>query len=667
MRVDLQQLRAVAVVVVILNHLGARWVPGGFLGVDLFFVVSGYVITRSMLLDPSLPSTRAQFFLRFWVRRAFRLWPMLFATVIAITGISILTDLIPQSSLLTGTASLFGASNIWLLERQMEYFSLDASRDWFMHTWSLAVEEQIYLLLSLTFAILGGSRIQESHQRRSALLKLLVVMTLVSAFLAISANEILRFYSMQTRFYQVGVGTVIALLPTSQTLIKRNYLWSRRALVFIGLGGIMILFLVQQRPGVYGSLIVSALSGMVIWGTNHHQRTCGFISSQLLNRIGDRSYALYLVHWPCQRFADATMVNGLARTICSLCLTVVISFAGFRWIESPTRHRWRALRLRNATAIALVGLLLMGAIMFSSYTYMQRSIISSKRDPASQSVCTRSVAPNWVIGDSHLGVILHEIAMAFDGNCKLVGEIGFNVLFDSSVIGNVREGQVSRSVSLRNIDRLNSEIRISKPRVVLVTHFLTGLMSSPDTAQASANWVAIEWQDQEGRRISRELFLSKFELMLRDLTQVVASNGGTLIVSSPPPDFNWLSEPNDTYSNFDFEILCDRGFTSTTHVRIVSQCEIWRKEAEMSRAEYLTRSVEIHRILNDMQHQNKSFVHFQIGNLFCSSFLCSNFKNGEPVYLDDDHVNFRGAHLIGVKFQSLLVELGLRAPSTRGN
>ena len=156
-RAGIQALRGLSVLAVILNHLGLPWIPGGYLGVDIFFVISGFVITTSFLRNTQ-PSSRLESFSDFWLRRFFRLWPSLFAVVLVTAAFLVLTSAARPGSILTGLASLFGLANFRLLLGRLEYFALDTNADWFMHLWSLSVEEQIYLMLSLVFVAVLGTR-----------------------------------------------------------------------------------------------------------------------------------------------------------------------------------------------------------------------------------------------------------------------------------------------------------------------------------------------------------------------------------------------------------------------------------------------------------------------------------------------------------------------------
>ena len=205
LRQDIQQLRAIAVLAVIANHLGATWLPGGYLGVDIFFVVSGFVITNSMLSGSMEATSRLQFFTNFWVRRVFRLWPMLFITVLSTCALILVTELGPKDSFVTGIASLFGVANLRLLFGRLDYFALDTGSDWFMHTWSLAIEEQVYLVLSLVFLIFGGVRIKASSSSLRVITAVMGVLVIASVYFS--------FAPFTTEFVSMNNAKVAPTLP----------------------------------------------------------------------------------------------------------------------------------------------------------------------------------------------------------------------------------------------------------------------------------------------------------------------------------------------------------------------------------------------------------------------------------------------------------------------
>src|SRR6478735_7499820 len=155
-RPDVDGLRALAVVAVIINHFSNTLLPGGYLGVDIFFVISGFVITASLVHQQS--KNCFEFLVAFYVRRVKRLLPALVVFVIVI-GVSIcLFDPAPELSLKTGASSLLGLSNLYLLRQSTDYFAPSTALNPFTHTWSLGVEEQFYFLFPVVVWFSGITR-----------------------------------------------------------------------------------------------------------------------------------------------------------------------------------------------------------------------------------------------------------------------------------------------------------------------------------------------------------------------------------------------------------------------------------------------------------------------------------------------------------------------------
>ena len=150
-RQDIQQLRGIAVLAVIVNHLGVDWLPGGYLGVDVFFVVSGYVITHSMLTGNTQAISRLRFFAQFWVRRVFRLWPMLFATVLATSALLIVTGLGRPDTFITGIASLVGLANLRLL----------------LMSWRVHLAKKTSEIKSASWVLASQATAQKRHSEKS--------------------------------------------------------------------------------------------------------------------------------------------------------------------------------------------------------------------------------------------------------------------------------------------------------------------------------------------------------------------------------------------------------------------------------------------------------------------------------------------------------------------
>ena len=210
-RADLDGLRGLAVLAVVIYHLCPPWLPGGFVGVDVFFVLSGYVVTGVLLAGqpaPPLPTL-----LGFYARRLKRLLPNLLLCLVS-TALTFAL-LVPPSDqtnriFRTGLRALFGWSNVYLNGKETGYFDVDTSLNPFTHTWSLGVEEQFYLVFPLLLLLglaLGRGR------RRGAVLTVLAasVASLLHAISLMPGSSQSAFYLMAPRFWELAIGGLLAL------------------------------------------------------------------------------------------------------------------------------------------------------------------------------------------------------------------------------------------------------------------------------------------------------------------------------------------------------------------------------------------------------------------------------------------------------------------------
>ena len=364
---QIQGLRALAAIVVTLFH--ARLVPGGFIGVDIFYVISGYLITGLILRE--IESTGHLNLNAFYQRRIKRLLPtsvfVLFAT--ALVGWFVL-PVITRDSL---GRDLFAASayisNYLFAWWQNDYQNLNATPSPFIHYWSLAVEEQFYLVWPLFILLLARSG------KRIVLIGISTItgLSLLLSIYQTQTSPIWAFYSLPTRAWELGVGALLLFIPKK--------IFGNKFLPWIGLIGIVISSLYFDEktafPGVNAALPVFATALLIatisIWPPIFNDISNNRISQWL----GKISYPLYLWHWPALVLPSSAIGRPLRvreRLVC-IVLTVVLAHFTNKFIEEPLRHRKFASRkiYQAALATTLVSLLT-GILIAMSAT----SIISTK-------------------------------------------------------------------------------------------------------------------------------------------------------------------------------------------------------------------------------------------------------------------------------------------------
>lgn len=335
-RRDIDGLRAVAVLPVVLFHFGISAIPGGFTGVDIFFVISGYLITGSLLDDLE----RGQFsIVGFYWRRARRILPaLIFVTLLA--SIAALFILLP-SDLHEFSLSVIAASTFWsniYFWKTSNYFSIDAELRPLLHTWSLSVEEQYYIFAPILMFLIY----RYFAKRWLTILLPIILGSFVLAIMATWLAPNAGFYLLPTRIWELMLGAVL--------MLKRPPPLSNRFLMeLIGLAGFGLLaigfFTISESdpfPG-YNALYPCLGTALLIYvGQNTPSVTVTrILEVRPLVWIGLISYSLYLVHWPINAFAHYLSLQKLDPSVTVAMTVASFALAAFSWkyIEQPFRQK----------------------------------------------------------------------------------------------------------------------------------------------------------------------------------------------------------------------------------------------------------------------------------------------------------------------------------------
>jgi peptidoglycan/LPS O-acetylase OafA/YrhL len=355
-------LRGIAVLFVVIFHAGLN-LPGGFTGVDVFFVISGFVIGGVLLAE--LEETGRIDPARFYARRVRRLLPALalMLSVVALAGVLLAPVGGDHEGGITGIlASLFSA-NIYLLRNGAGYFAADQALNPFLHTWTLAVEEQFYVLFPTLLAlswVTGRRRRRRSRQFSAALV--IAVVSLISLAWALelssgppggaTSQERFSFYGSPTRAWEFGFGALLVLLSP---VLRRAPVALGTAAGIGGLGAIVVgAFSIQNTssyPNLGTLLPTGGACALLAAGTMDKEGVSRLVAVRPLVWVGDLSYSWYLWHWPFIVFAVALWpTQRVPVSTAAAVLSLLPAWASLRYVENPIR---RNRRLAGGRVLAL--------------------------------------------------------------------------------------------------------------------------------------------------------------------------------------------------------------------------------------------------------------------------------------------------------------------------
>lgn len=646
-RADIDGLRATAVIPVLLFHFGIPYLPGGFVGVDVFFVISGFLITGIIhrdILDGSFS------IIQFYERRIRRILPALAAVVLATTIVAYFMFM-PQTFKDFGQSlaalGVFSSNLMFYLESG--YFDSGSWSKPLLHTWSLSVEEQYYIAMPLILVLV-------SRFSRSRLILILVVLAAISFYCNLRAStgqSSFAFYMPITRAWELLAGGLVAL-----HLVKHKpSIW---VCTFASLIGVLMLlfsylYISEEMPfpGIVVMIPVLATALLIYGGSDGNNIVNYLFTAKPFVYIGNISYSLYLVHWPLVVFWIYYSDEELAfyESVVLFVTSFVLAHLCWKYIETPFRDRsWIARRLAFSYAIALMlSFLLVGIYIATENGIPSRletnvRLASEFQENPNRSLCHQKSAiqikdgdycvlgndskPSFaLIGDSHADALStsivdavvnsgESIAIFTRGGCRPFNT-GFELerqcgIFDGNELENASCNERSMQQCNRfNVAAFEEAANLDVDTIVLSARWASQYFGTGskryDYCYSSKNYP--ECSQKNNKSVFKDEF-NRTLVSLRNIEKVV--------VLGPTPEYR------------------------DSIPELAGKAALFSRPLENLDWEFAFRGKEP---LEDMATIAEKFTNTEVVDfypLFCSDSSCSFLKDGKSLYADAHHISVYG-------------------------
>ncbi|KZR91702.1 O-acetyltransferase OatA [Synechococcus sp. MIT S9509] len=643
-RPEIDGLRAFAVIVVIINHFNKDILPGGYLGVDIFFVISGYVITSSLLGRPS--KDFKDFISGFYERRIKRLVPAL-SVFVLITSIAIcLFDPSPDASLKTGLTSLFGLSNLYLLKQSTDYFAQSTEFNVFTHTWSLGVEEQFYVIFPFLIWFSGFGRQTKNGVRNLFLAVGVLTMTSLIGFLYLyPVNQPAAYFWMPTRFWEMAAGCLIFIVFHRHTSLEQ-FLAKFPPLLLVAL-----MIGVMYRPmsmAASSTVVLVALSSILMASLKEGTAAFRIFTNSKVIYIGVISYSLYLWHWGVLSISRWTIGVHWWSVPIQVALMLGLAIASYRYIETPLRtgnwlgRRWKTLTLGGGVLVALSGGLfalkkpLRGQLFVGKETFEKSTpFIKGKQCQPRISelsscyyVDNKSNETLWVLGDSHAGALYmaaEETASIQNMNLKLYTAQGTPF----PPVGHYRKSKKQQDLQTLDDFRLIEDTlkrQLKSGDVVLLSMRLPYHFGGTYYERPASDFM---FPRRDGSFGSQKEYFNEWVSSVKKLAALAQDRGAMLIIQTPTPE--WKREKAKQCSNPDLQ-----WFNSLQKETCNIESSFFNnKETGIYR--------HLFRQINQLSKSRKNIRLLDTYSIVCPEKTC-NFNDGKvDIYRDDDHLSYQWA------------------------
>ena len=645
-RPEIDGLRAFAVIAVIINHFNKEILPSGYLGVDIFFVISGFVITSSLYQRSS--KNFKDFISGFYERRIKRLVPAL-SIYVCIASIAIcLFNPMPRLSLKTGLASLFGLSNLYLLDNATDYFAQSTEFNVFTQTWSLGVEEQFYILFPFLIWFSGFGRQTKNGMRNLFLtVVVLTIMSLLGFLYLYPINQSAAYFLMPTRFWEMASGCLLFIGFQKRKSIEQILSKVPPILILALMVGIMYL---PVSYATVSTVAIVALSGILIGSLKKGTAAYSFFTNKKVVYLGLISYSLYLWHWGVLSISRWTIGIHWWSIPFQLALIFSLAIGSYKYIETPLRKgSWFRKRWKNLTFSAMVIVTISGGLILlieplKGRLYTGKKIEKNNIERLPRLVggeCLKNMSKNtscvfidnkkkqtlWIVGDSHassLELAGKKVANSLKKNLKLYSTSG--TAFPP--VTKYRKAVKNRHLqSLEDFRLLEKELykQIKFGDVILLSMRMPYHFGGTYYELPPSDFIFIK---KDGSFGSQENYFNEWISSVLKFANLAQKKGAKIIVQTPTPE--WEKEVNK---------LCTKNNEWFNTLQKVN-CEIESKF-------FIDKKKGIYRHLfeklNKLSNSHENIYLFNTYKSVCPENTCKFNKDGIAIYADDDHISLEWA------------------------
>ncbi len=643
-------LRAVAVLAVMLFHLNPALLPGGFTGVDVFFVISGYVVCASLVR--SHKDHLGHYLLDFYARRIVRIYPALVTCLVLVSLVG--TLFIPDSWLSntadkTGLFAFFGLSNFALVWYDDGYFSPRAEFNIFTHTWSLGVEEQFYVVFPfVVFAWVKLTSKQGLELLGWSLLPLMLLGSLGFAVYESGSNPVKAYYLLPSRFWELAAGGLLFQMHQCGQW-RASTLAAQKVSLLVGVGLVTTGFVIAHKqafpfpyallPVVGTCLLITGVNGDgAIWIKR-------LLEARGVRQIGRTSYSLYLWHWPVYVFFKWTWgLESVVEYLLAVALTFFLANISYLLIERRVQvwvhiKRFPSLITVGSGVTITVLLCAISLAIFLSQPILSLSVTKNREIwyPHAWSTSAGPIDSKYygerrlfAIGDSHTGAYttLYKILTE-----RLGIEVHQHFTAACGIATLLRPAALLHEACQKRTERIFRAFEErAKPGDIL-------LLASLRVNRLGDQWETFPFEEVVKEQHSPEAILARAAALdeTRELLQRFQKSGVHIIIDAPKPIFpsppfrcsDWFNQSNP---------VCEAGMT-------------------LSRTAMLNHRQPVMESMAILQKEFPGLVIWDPFDTLCPSEVCTAFADGKPLFFDGDHLSAHGNRVLAPEFLALLETL----------